>query len=309
MAHYDIPVLKAKVPCSAVLEAAGFKIDLRESTPKAVKYRRGEGQIVIVIHQGRGWFEPTSDAKGDVVSLAEHLGAPSFAAALEAVAELIGFQPSDPAWQRTTRRAPPPDVLGRWSARPRPAPGSAAWSYLTEARALPSSIVAAASSAGILREGPRGSVWAAHMETDGRLVGWEERGPGWRGFATGGAKALFLFGSTSARRICVTEAAIDAMSLAGIEGCRPDSLYASTAGGWAPAAETALKMLASRPGAELVAASDANDQGDAYAARLRDIATATGANFLRLWPDAIDWNEQLSSAELAAGSEGGPGRS
>ena len=47
-----------------------------------MKYRRGDGEIVIVIHAGRGWFDPLSLAKGDVFTLAEHLGAEGFADAL-----------------------------------------------------------------------------------------------------------------------------------------------------------------------------------------------------------------------------------
>jgi hypothetical protein len=70
---------------------------------------------------------------------------------------------------------------------------------------------------------------------DGAVTGWEERGPAWRGFATGGAKVLFRFGSTSAGRICFTEAAI--------EDQRPDSLYLSTGGGWASATVAAIRAL------------------------------------------------------------------
>lgn len=65
--------LRDRVPCAAVLERAGFAIDVKESTRKALKYRRG-AEIVIVIHGGRGWFDPLSDAKGDVFGLAAHLG-------------------------------------------------------------------------------------------------------------------------------------------------------------------------------------------------------------------------------------------
>ncbi|MHC2279248.1 hypothetical protein ACVI1J_010084 [Bradyrhizobium diazoefficiens] len=289
----DKDQLKAKVLCAALLDASGWKVDLRESTVKATKYRRGDGEIIIVIHQGRGWFDPTSDAKGDVFSLAEHLGAQDFGSALKTVSGLVGYQPTAPAWQRKSTRRPAAGVSSRWSGRPRPAPGSPTWTYLTKVRAVPEPVIAFANAAGRLREGPKGSVWAAHFDSCGQVVGWEERGPNWRGFATGGAKALFLLGTETARRVCVTEAAIDALSLAGIEGCRSDTMYASTAGGWAPATECALTALASRPRTELVAACDANDQGDAYAARLRDIAATAGASFVRLWPDAIDWNEQL----------------
>ncbi|WP_438503281.1 DUF3991 domain-containing protein, partial [Bradyrhizobium campsiandrae] len=37
-------------------------------------------------------------------------------------------------------------------------------------------------------------MWAAHRSENGIVVGWEERGPQWRGYATGGAKELFRLG-------------------------------------------------------------------------------------------------------------------
>ena len=44
----------------------------------------------------------------------------------------------------------------------------------------------------------------------------------WRGFATDGAKKLFRFGPAGSElRICITEAAVDAMSLAAIEESAP----------------------------------------------------------------------------------------
>lgn len=144
-----------------------------------------------------------------------------------------------------------------------------------------------------LREGPYGSMWAAHTDDGGIVCGWEERGPEWRGFSTGGSKTLFRLGARDALRLCVTEAAIDAMSLAAFEGLREGSLYLSTGGGWSPLTDAALRILASRPGATLVAATDANDQGETFAERLRVLADSTGCAWQRLRPTADDWNEAL----------------
>uniref|UniRef100_UPI0013D648FF toprim domain-containing protein n=4 Tax=Pseudomonadota TaxID=1224 RepID=UPI0013D648FF len=55
----------------------------------------------------------------------------------------------------------------------------------------------------------------------------------------------------------------------------------------------ALRILASRPGATLVAATDANDQGETFAERLRVLADSTGCAWQRLRPTADDWNEAL----------------
>jgi CHAT domain-containing protein len=59
---------------------------------------------------------------------------------------------------------------------------------------------AADECANCLREGPYGSMWAAHLDESGSVTGWEERGPDWRGFSTGGTKTLFQLGSTDAMR-------------------------------------------------------------------------------------------------------------
>jgi len=146
-------------------------------------------------------------------------------------------------------------------------------------------------------------MWAAHVDSNGQVVGWEERGPEWRGFSTGGSKVLFRIGPSDATRLCVTEAAIDAMSLAAIEGPREGTLYLSTGGGWSPATDAALRKLVSRQDLTLVAATDANSQGDAYADRLRALAEASGGDWQRLRPSADDWNELLKAKEKVKGKE------
>ena len=293
MEKKDIDELRAKVPCAAVLEKAGFKIDLKESTRKAVKYRRGDGEIVIVIHEGRGWFDPLSDAKGDVFSLADHLGANGFVDALKHVADLVGFTPAQPAWTRLAREKPVVSLADRWAGRLRPQPGSPTWHYLADTRALPGHIIQEVVDQDRLREGPHGSMWAAHTDEAGAVVGWEERGPEWRGYSTGGTKMLFRIGAAQPGRVCVTEAAIDAMSLAAIEGLRHDTAYVSTGGGWSPATETALRAIAERPGIRLVAATDSNLQGDRFGDRLRAIAADVGAAYDRLHSNCDDWNDEL----------------
>ncbi|MBL8592748.1 MAG: DUF3991 and TOPRIM domain-containing protein [Devosia sp.] len=285
--------LKDKVPCAAVLERAGFALDLKESTRKAIKYRR-DAQIIIVIHEGKGWFDPLSDGKGDVFRLVEHLEGVPFVDAMNDVAGLVGFVPSEPVWQRESReRESDLSISERWQARRKPWRGSATWRYLSEGRHLPDRAVCAAIGANVLREGPHGSMWAAHLDEGGAVTGWEERGPDWRGFATGGTKVLFRLGRPDALRLCVTEAAIDAMSLAALEGLRADTLYLSTGGGWSPATDSAIRVLVARTAVQLVAATDNNKQGDIYAARLLAIAAESGCYAERLRSVCDDWNIDL----------------
>lgn len=296
MEKKDIDELRGRVLCAALLEKAGFAIDLKESTRKAVKYRRRDGEIVIVIHDGRGWFDPMSEAKGDVFTLAEHLGADGFADALQQVADLVGFTPAQPAWKRPARDKPAVSLAGRWNGRLRPRPGSPTWRYLAETRFLPDHIIQEAVDEDRLREGPYGSMWAAHTDEAGAVVGWEERGLEWRSFSTGGAKVLFRLGAARPGRVCVTEAAIDAMSLAAIEGLRHGSAYVSTGGGWSPATEAAIRAIAAMPGTLLVAATDSNLQGDVFGDRIRAIAMEAGAEYDRLRAAHDDWNDELKAA-------------
>ena len=293
MEKADLEKLRGKVSCSAVLEQDGFALDLRESTRKAMKYRRG-AEIIIVIHDGMGWFDPLGDDKGDVFRLVEYLHGVRFVEAMHEVAALVGFVPTQLIWERESGdREPNISITERWRTRRKPWKGSATWRYLVNERGLPEWIIRFAISTNMLREGPHGSMWAAHTDGDGAITGWEERGPNWRGFSSGGTKILFRLGRPDARRLCVTEAAIDAMSLAAIEGMREGSLYLSPGGGWSPATAEALRILAIRPGTQIVAATDANAQGAVFAERLRDIAVETGCDWLRLTPPADDWNDAL----------------
>jgi len=295
MEKNELKELRDRVQCAAVLEQAGFAIDLKESTRKAVKYRRGD-DIIIVIHEGRGWFDPLSDAKGDVFSLVEHLDRVPFAEVIERVASMVGIAPKEPVWARPAREPQwATSISERWSKRRKPWPGSMTWRYLHLERRLPDAVIRSVIGQDLLREGPRGSMWAAHRNGAGAVTGWEERGPEWRGFSTGGAKVLFRFGSVHALRLCVTEAAIDAMSLGALERMPADSVYLSTGGGWSPATDGAIRALITRKGAVLIAATDNNAQGDRYADRLKAAASEAGCGFERLRPAKVDWNDELGA--------------
>ncbi|QPC95917.1 DUF3991 domain-containing protein [Mesorhizobium sp. INR15] len=167
MEKNEVEELRGRVQCAAVLEKAGFAIDLKESTRKAVKYRRGE-DMIIVIHDGKGWFDARSDVKGDVFSLVEHLDDIGFAEVLQRVSELIGLVPREAVWTRQPReREPVLGIPGRWRARRKPWRGSMSWRYLHDERGLPETVLRAAIQEDRLREGPRGSMWAAHVDDDG----------------------------------------------------------------------------------------------------------------------------------------------
>ena len=71
----ELELFRPSVNCAALLEQieGGWTLDQRESTRGALKYRDGPRQIIIVNHDGRGWWDPTGSAKGDVSNLVQHL--------------------------------------------------------------------------------------------------------------------------------------------------------------------------------------------------------------------------------------------
>ena len=301
--------LRAGVSCAVVLEQhpPPWQIDRRESTRRCLKYRRGDGEIILVTHEGRGWWDPGSTAKGDVFSLVQHLEPGlNLGQVRKILRPLAGIAPTFPEYLRAPSRGGPSIPFdARWARRSSPTRNSAAWRYLTETRHLPEQVVVAAVRAEVLREGPHASAWFAHRDQDGRLTGFEMRGPNYRGFSTGGDKTLFRLTGRSepsaapANRVIVTEAPIDAMSVAALEDLRARSLYVAVGGGMGPQTlrclDLVLRDLAGVPGAALVIATDADRAGDAYAARLEAMGQALGVRCERMRPPAEgdDWNGML----------------
>lgn len=285
--------LRARVDCRAVLEAAGWELDARDSTRRATKYRQGAGRIVIVTHEGRGWFDPLNDRRGDVLALAQHVWGGTLGHARKALRPLAGIAPKLLPMRRGG------DVVlidgdKLWSQAMRLRPGSPGWTYLTGRRRLPAESITRALQVEALREGIYGTVWAMHQGATEGVTGWEMRGPHFKGFSKGGTKTLFWLGHPSvADRLAVTESAIDALSLASLEEWPDGTLYASTGGGYGPETDEALRMLLPRHG-ELVAATDQGTGGELLAGRLHELATECGVRFARLRPKAKDWNEQLA---------------
>ena len=306
----ELEQMRAGVSCAVLLEQhpPPWQLDQRESTRNCLKYRRAEGEVLLVTHGGRGWWDPGSTAKGDVFGLVQHLNPGlNFGGVRKVLRPFIGLSPSYPAHERRVgaKQQPVVPFATRWERRPVPVEGSPVWRYLTQARGLPASVVTAAIDAGALREGPYASAWFGHRDHGGQLTGIEMRGPDYRGFSPGGDKTLFrlpplgwhLSADALLPRLVVAEAPIDAMSVAAVEQLRADTLYVATAGGMGPATLQALELqlgdLAAVADAVLVAATDADKAGAGYAARLGAMAQAAGVRFERLPPPGgvKDWND------------------
>jgi len=194
----ELDLFRQAVNCAAVLErmVGGWKLDARESTRNALKYRRGAGEIIIVNHDGRGWWDPTGSAKSDVFNLVQHLD-PSlnFGDVRRLLRGFVGIAPTYPA---ATQAHVPAEAdrtpAQRWAERERLRKGDPAWRYLAGARALPAGVLADASRQDAVRLGAYDSAWFAHR-THGDATHVEIRSATFRGSLRGGRKTLFRFGA------------------------------------------------------------------------------------------------------------------
>jgi len=301
----EVEELRAGVNCATVLEKAtpAWLLDRKESSQRCLKYRRDAGEIVIVTHGGAGWWDPNSDAKGDVFLLVQHLE-PSlnFGEVRKMLRPLAGVRPDFTSAEcGRDKRGPPIPVAQRWARRPRLRRRCDAWIYL-EGRGLTDEVLTAAARNDVVRDGSGGSAWFAHRDPADLVIHVDVRGPAYKGALTGGRKSLFCFshGSETRRaRLVLAEAPIDALSRAAIEHLREDTIYAATSGGMGPstiaALEALLLALKNSPDALLESATDANSAGDRYAARHEEIADEIGIPFKRLRPpiEGGDWNDVL----------------
>jgi hypothetical protein len=115
----------AGVNCASVLEKA---------TPPWLLDR----EIVIVTHGGAGWWDPNSDATGDVFRLVQYLEPGlNFGEVRKMLRPQAEVRPDfAPAERARDKRSPPIPVAQRWARRPQLRRCSAAWRYL-ESRGLP----------------------------------------------------------------------------------------------------------------------------------------------------------------------------
>jgi len=126
----ELALRRCGVNCAALLESIvpGWNLDPKESTRRALKYRRGDGAILIVNHDGRGWWDPRGTAKGDVFDLVQHLDPHlNFGQVRRVLRRFVGVAPGFPTAVRAKKgRDPDRPLPERWCGRPRLDRGSPA---------------------------------------------------------------------------------------------------------------------------------------------------------------------------------------
>jgi hypothetical protein len=312
----EIDRLRQSISCAAILEREGWLLDQAGSTRHAAKYRRGTGEILIVSHEEKGWWNPLGDEKGDCFDLVQFLHPDlNFGHARKYLREISGITATFRPTQHTGPSgrdgdagcdAPVPAPAARWASRFALTPSTAGWKYLADVRCLPETILFAASAQDCVRAGSYGSAWFAHRDHKLCLTGIEARSGDFRGMLRGSEKTLFRYdgrvGAERARvcRVAVTEAPIDALSLAASERARQNTIYVATTGGIGPGTAQALNALLAdlaKTGGALVIATDADKAGDHHGDRIAALAEKLPIATERLRPQGglKDWNDVLTS--------------
>lgn len=313
LSEADRAAITSGVSCATLLERYGFALDKKDSTRNSLKYRRGKGETYIVSHQGKGWWDTGSQAKGNVFDLVKHFEPTLWwRDVCVELGKMVGVEPASTPWVKSHEA--PTDVRSpaeRWSKAKTLRKGSKAWQYLTETRCLPEWLLRKASANGSIRDGFH-AAWFSYRDAQGAVTGVELRGPDTRLQLKDSVKTLFRFQArpgTPVRRLVVAEAPIDALSFAAMDVERGnDTLYVAVGGGMGPETITALQdlldVMRHNPDALLVVATDRDEAGHRYADMLYDLADESGVDSMRLYPPggAKDFNQALQVSMTANGA-------
>lgn len=129
------------------------------------------------------------------------------------------------------------------------------------------------------------------------ICGYEVKNRGFTGFSKGGEKGLWVSrGGSPEARLVFAESAIDALSYAALF---PDATarYASIGGKMNPEQPDLIRaaILNLPEGGEVIAATDADEDGRKLAAEIEAIVREAGRNFKHHGPskEGTDWNDYL----------------
>jgi hypothetical protein len=288
----------------AFAEAHGYSVETRRQNGTLAELRHTDGERVDITQDEDGHHVFNSwhhEASGSIIDFVQHIHPGANLGRVRQILRqwLAGTSPIPTAHPPAKRKEPRPfdrgDLRARWQALTPYRSG-----YL-EARGLEAATVAAIADR--IRTDDRRNVAFRHDDLDG-LTGWELKNRAFTGFCDGGRKALFaarlgISPKDAPPRVVIAESALDALSFWQLDPT--PALLVSFAGGMSPAQKDLLRhVLAKYPVAAIFTATDADDQGDDYAATVEAIR-----------PDAIrarppvgnDWNDTLTQRD---GRDPGP---
>lgn len=290
----ELERFKTEIELTAFLAADGWTQDRRASCRSYGVMRRADDKVVVH-RRANGhqvWIRPLSpDRGGTIIDYCQDRWGETLGRIRERLRPHLGRVPEPSAdWSPVMESAPD---LARAAAGWEAAGAVSDPSYLLGRGLTQETLNAYPNS---LRQGRGGQFLFRHLR-GGEFCGYEYKSGGSGGFSAGGSKGLALFykGSAPFRRVVVVETAIDALSLAQLDGCPDDTCYISTAGNPSEAQLRQLgriRAIQRAAGAEIVLAHDADEGGEQQAAL---ISARLDGPLSRLRPEGgKDWNEALA---------------
>jgi hypothetical protein len=296
----ELESFKTSIDLRAYAAGQGYALDAKESWRGSAVMRHANGDKIIISRKPDGhytFFSVRADQdSGTIIDFIQKRTGASLGAIRK---ELRAWQdmaatalPHLPELPRTTkdRDAVQARYASMTVAHRHP--------YLENERAIPALALQYWRFEGRVKIDRHSNAVFPHFDNDG-LCGYELRNAGFKGFASGGTKGLWLSKTISAdRRLVICESSIDAISFAVLF---PDghARYASIGGKLSPAQPDLIRaqMDLLPQGGEIIAATDADDAGRQLAEAIEKSFSATGRadlTFRRQEPKGFkDWNDQL----------------
>ncbi len=296
----ELDAFKTEVDLRVYAASLGYELDRKECWRGSAVMRNAAGDKIVIKRDRDGHFVYFSvrddDDHGTIIDFAKRRIRGSLGHVRKELRSWLGrsaepplsLEPLQPVSKDRTR------VLRAFLSM-RDAP---AHPYLEQTRGIPAALLAGERFRGCVRVDRRGNAVFPHFDADG-LSGYELKNRDFTGFASGGAKALWMSNSlTTDSRLVFCESAIDALSYAALY---PDTAarYASIGGKPNPSQLELMRAAVARmpTGAEVVAAMDADASGRDLVGIVRgafDLAGRADLYFVVREPDGFkDWNDQL----------------
>jgi Toprim-like/Protein of unknown function (DUF3991) len=301
---FDDELEKFKTTIDLRMYAAGegYQLDKSESWRGSAVMRHPVTNDKVVIKRGADnhfiYFSVHDDRdNGSIIDWVQNRQRLSLGAVRKELRPWIG-QPPKPVPVFPELRKTDKDQVKVEVAFTRMKDASGGHPYLERRRAIPRLLLSARRFANRVRIDDRGNAVFPHFDASG-LSGYELKNVGFTGFASGGAKALFISNAfPDDNRLVFCESAIDALSHAVLF---PDdhARYASIGGKPSPQQVELIRAASTRMplGSVIIAAMDADADGVKLAEFVRKAVDLTGRLDLRFSlhePFGFkDWNDQL----------------
>ncbi|MEZ6137003.1 MAG: DUF3991 and TOPRIM domain-containing protein [Pirellulaceae bacterium] len=295
--------------CDFACAWAGFTKDRRKSSKSSAILRHTNGDKLIVartnqrhhiyfnVHNGRD--------RGTIIDFVQVRERATIGDIRKLLRPYVGRSIELPDGQTPTALSLVPSsfdvaaVQTKWhSASPLPP----VHRYLERERRISRSILNDPKLKDRIRSDQRGNAIFPHFSNEG-LCGFEVKNRGWTGFSPGGVKGCWITRPhPEDQELLIFETAIDALSLASLEGTR-HRRFISTAGQVSPLQLDLLRSAVKKmpPQSNILLCMDNDDGGDQLMAALRNALAPYSQRITEYRPPqrGQDWNDVLRNREAA----------